>query len=352
MLSTDKLREVFPNTTVFKDQNLISTFKSASVPAFLRDWILKKKAGIDGQVADKDELRRYVNEIIPKREDLLALKESARANGASKKFLARIDIRLNTGSNEVTFEIPELGIMHGETLVEDYVWNRIKDSVISTAGGWGLIQLGYLPPDENRKKGKLTLLEYKDFCPYTVSLDAFRLAREKFTIEEWFDVLLGAIDYNPEGYRDWVEKHTMLSRLLPFVEPRINLVELAPKGTGKSYLFGRVGKYGWLLSGGALSRAKMFYDMAKKQTGLVANNDFVALDEVQSIYFPDPNEMQGALKAYMESGEATFGDKRVVGTAGIILLGNIPQDDMDITRDMFRTLPEVFHESALLHAVR
>jgi len=348
MLSIDKLREFFPDTTVFKDRSLIATFRSASIPAFLRDWILKKKAGVDGKIADKEELRHYMNDIIPKREGLETLKQDARANGASKKFLARIDIRFNIGNNEVSFEIPELGITHAETLVEDYVWNRIKNDIIATAGGWGLIQLGYLPPDDERKKGKLTLIEYKDFCPYTVNLDAFRQARENFTIEEWFDVLLGAIDYNPDGYDDWVEKHTMLTRLLPFIEPHINLVELAPKGTGKSYLFGRVGKYGWMVSGGTLSRARMFYDMAKKQVGLVATNDYVALDEIQSIFFPDQGEMQGALKAYMESGEATFGDKRVVGSAGIILLGNIPHDDMDITRDMFRTLPEVFHESALL----
>ena len=209
--------------------------------------------------------------------------------------------------------------------------------------------MGYLPPEKpERPKGKLTLLWYKNFCPYTVNLDAFRKARESFTIDEWLDVLLGAIDYNPNGYSDWVEKHTMLSRLLPFIEPRVNLVELAPKGTGKSYLFGRVGKYGWLVSGGTLSRAKMFFDIAKKQPGLVATSEFVALDEIQSIEFPDPSEMQGALKAYMESGEATFGDKRVVGSAGIILLGNIPQDDMDISKDMFQSLPSVFHESALL----
>lgn len=92
----------------------------------------------------------------------------------------------------------------------------------------------------------------------------------------------------------------------------------------------------------------MFYDISKKQPGLVAISEFVALDEIQSISFPDASEMQGALKAYMEAGEATFGDKRVVGSAGIILLGNIPQDNMDITKNMFKTLPEVFHDSALL----
>ena len=349
MLDENKLKEAFPNTTVFKDQNLIATFKAASIPAFLRDWILMKKAGVDGRIHDKDELRQYMNAIIPRREDVLEIKDSARATGASKKFLARIDIRFNVADNHVSFEIPDLGITHSETIVEDYIWERIKDEVVKTSGGWGLVQLGYLPPEKpERPKGKLSLLEYKNFCPYTVNLDAFRNARKNFTIEEWLDVLLGAIDYNPEGYNDWVEKHTMLTRLLPFIEPRINLVELAPKGTGKSYLFGRVGKYGWLVSGGTLSRAKMFFDIAKKQPGLVATKEFVALDEIQSIEFPDPSEMQGALKAYMESGEATFGDKRVVGSAGVILLGNIPQDDMDVTKDMFSSLPVVFHESALL----
>ena len=104
---------------------------------------------------------------------------------------------------------------------------------------------------------------------------------------------MGAIDYNPEGYEDWVQKHTVLSRLLPFIEPRLNLVELAPKGTGKSYQFGRVGKYGWLVSGGTLTRAKMFGDINGKSPGLVASNDFVALDEIQSINFPDPERDAG-----------------------------------------------------------
>ncbi|MBR6437345.1 MAG: BREX system Lon protease-like protein BrxL, partial [Thermoguttaceae bacterium] len=226
---------------------------------------------------------------------------------------------------------------------------RIKDDVINTSGGWGLIQLGYLPPSKGENpKGKITLVKFKNFCPYTVNLDVYREARSHFTVEEWTDILLGAIDYNPDGYDDFDEKHMVLTRLLPFIEPRLNLIELAPKGTGKSYLFGTIGKYGWLVSGGSLTRAKLFYDIQKKQDGLVKNNDFVAMDEIQSIHFPDPSEMQGALKAYMEAGEATFGDQHVVGSAGIILLGNIPQDDMNVSANMFRSLPMVFQESALL----
>jgi len=194
-------------------------------------------------------------------------------------------------------------------------WNQRQSELAVGSGGLtgkGFMQgtqnqLGYLPPDESRPKGRrngyLNLLEYKNFCPYTVNLDAFRKARERFSIQEWMDVLLGAIDYNPDGYADWVQKHTMLTRLLPFIEPRINLVELAPKGTGKSYLFGRIGKYGWLVSGGTLSRAKMFYDVSKRQFGLVAQNEFVALDEIQSIQFP--NQPAFFLNGFVKSFQST-----------------------------------------------
>lgn len=350
MYNIDKLREVFPDTTVYKDPNVMAAFLSAAVPAFLRDWILKRKAGNDGRIADSSELSAYIADIIPRRDHRLQLEDTARTNGETKKFLARVDIRFNINKNHYSFEIADLGIQHGQTWIEDYIWERIKDEVLHTSGGWGLVKLGYATPEETGKSqgGKLTLLEYKNFCPYEVNLDAFREARKAFTTEEWIDIILGAIDYNPDGYSDWIEKHTLLTRLLPFIEPRVNLVELAPKGTGKSYLFGRLGKYGWLVSGGTITRPKMFYDHNAKKAGLVASCEFVALDEIQSIRFDDPSEMQGALKAYMESGEATFGGNKIIGTAGIILLGNIPRDDMDVSKDMFRTLPDVFRESALL----
>jgi ATP-dependent Lon protease len=351
MYNIEKLRDAFPDTTIYKDQNVMATFRAAAVPSFLRDWILKRKAGADGRIHDTEELSKYIAEIIPRREQKLELTDAARNQGETKRFLTRISIKININKGHVSFEMPELGFTHTETLIEDYVWNRIKDEVMRTSGGWGLVKLGYCSPEDSSfdKKGRLTLLEFKNFCPYEVNLDAYREARKSFTVDEWTDVLLGAIDYNPDGYTDWTEKHTLLTRLLPFIEPRVNLVELAPKGTGKSYLFGSVGKYGWLASGGTLSRAKMFYDMSARQAGLVASSDFVAMDEIQSINFGnDPQEMQGALKAYMESGEATVAKERVVGTAGIILLGNIPREEMDITQNMFRTLPQIFQESALL----
>jgi ATP-dependent Lon protease len=175
--------------------------------------------------------------------------------------------------------------------------------------------------------------------------------RREFTTAEWIDALLGAVDYNASGYLgDEEKKLTMLTRLLPFVEKNLNLIELAPKGTGKSYLFGQVSRYGWLASGGVMSRAKMFYDISKRTDGLAANNDFVTLDEVQTITFPDADEMRGALKSFCENGYCNIGNHRVDGDAGVILCGNIKKETMDEDGfgNMFEELPIVFHESALI----
>jgi len=364
MYDTARLRQAFPTTTVFKDPSVTAMFRNAKIPAFLRDWILKRKAGSDGRIEDTDALSSYIATIIPRREEKGRIEDEARSDGETRQFLARVDITFNSKSNFYTFEIPILGFAHNQTIIEDYVWDRVKDELIKEAGGWGLVKIGYAPPEGNRNNGKFTLLDYKNFCPYEVSLDAYCEARQNFTVDEWMDILLGAIDYNPDGYLKaqinghdlmtdeiWEAKHTMLTRLLPFIEARVNLIELAPQQTGKSYIFGQVGKYGWLAGGGSLSRAKLFYDIASKRHGIVASNDFVAVDEIKSINFNDPAEMQGILKGYMEDGFVNVAGVRVEGDAGIILLGNIDINDMDATRDMFRELPDVFRDAALVERV-
>lgn len=97
-----------------------------------------------------------------------------------------------------------------------------------------------------------------------------------------------------------------------------------------------------------MSRAKLFYDISKRSRGLVCSNDFVALDEVQTISFPDVDEMRGALKGYMENGVFTVGNYEGTANAGIILLGNISQENMDVRKSMFTELPKIVHESALI----
>lgn len=179
----------------------------------------KRKAESDGKIHDAEALRRYIYEIIPRRENLLELKDAARSEVAARKIPCQDRNPIQRAIRRVHVCNSRIGVQYAETLIEDYVWDRIKDDVLKTSGGWGLVQLGYRSPDGESPRGCFTLLEYKNFCPYTIDLDAYREACRHFTAEEWIDVVLGAIDYNPDGYEDWVQKHTLLTRLLPFIEP-------------------------------------------------------------------------------------------------------------------------------------
>ncbi|MBM6926377.1 BREX system Lon protease-like protein BrxL [Pseudoflavonifractor phocaeensis] len=362
MYDTEKLRKVFPQTSIYKDRSTNAIFKAAKIEAFLRDWIIRKKAGPDGRVADTEALSQYIDSVIPRQSERGALEDAARSNGETRPFLAKINISFNSNANYYCFELPDLGFSFSNTIIEDYVWERVKDDLLKESGGWGLLKLGYMPPEENKKNGRFTLLDFKNFCPYTVRLDTYRRARAAYDdTEEWMDILLGAIDYCADGFQKqgnpaadtWLAKHTMLTRLLPFVEPRVNLIELAPQQTGKSYIFGKIGKYGWLAGGGSLSRAKLFLDMrpGAKARGLVTFNDFVAIDEIKSISFSNDKEMAGIFKGYMEDGFVNVGGNRVDGDAGIIFLGNIDVNDMDARKDMFRELPDIFRDSALLQRI-
>lgn len=362
MYDIEKLRRNFPQASIYKDKSINAIFSDAKIESFLRDWIIRKKADPDGRIANTDALSEYISRVIPKQDERSRLEDEARTNGETRPFLAKINVSFNSYANYYCFELPNLGFAYGSTIIEDYVWERVKDELLKESGGWGLVKLGYMPPEENKKNGRFTLLDFKNFCPYTVSLEAYRKARESYDDpEEWMDVLLGAIDYCSDGFKRagrldsdaWLAKHTMLTRLLPFIQPRVNLIELAPQQTGKSYVFGKIGKYGWLAGGGSLTRAKLFLDMrpGAKTRGLVTFNDFVAIDEIKSISFSDDKEMAGIFKGYMEDGFVNVGGKRVDGEAGIIFLGNIDVNDMDGEKDMFRELPGIFRDSALLQRI-
>lgn len=344
----ERLRECFDEMVVYKDLKKSNFFSALSLPSFLRDWVLKKFEDDEGNY-DIEEVSYFIKTYLPRKDEWVSIKNRIVVENDIVKILAKISVDINIRTQEISFSLPDFGLGYKETIIEPEVWNNCKDELVKGKDIWGVVELGYMHPDFDIKKpGKIKLVSFSSFCPYEANLDYYKDVRREFSIEEWIDILLGAIDYNARGYENQNQKLTMLTRLLPFIEKRLNIIELAPKGTGKSYLFGRVSRYGWLSSGGIMSRAKMFYDISKRAQGLVCNNDYVALDEIQTISFTDLAEMQAGLKGYMESGVFTVGNYEGSADSGIILLGNIDQDSMDEYKSMFAELPHVFHESALL----
>lgn len=348
----NKLKKIFSDMVVYKDLKNNNFFSALSLPSFMRDWLLRRFEDEDGNF-DTDELASFIKKFIPKKDDWKAIKSRIVMDNEHVKMLAKISIEIDVASGAASFSLPDFGLSAKETTIEENIWYLYKDELVSGREVWGMIELGYKPPDYDARPkilGKIRLLKFKNFCPYTIDLDFYKNARKNFSFDEWLQILLGAVDYNAAGYEREEEKLTMLTRLLPFIEKKLNLIELAPKGTGKSYIFGRVSRFGWLSSGGIMSRAKMFYDMQKRQEGLVAYNDFVTLDEVQTISFKDTDEMRAALKGFLENGVYTVGNHSNNAEAGVIICGNISKAvmDMDGEKNMFYELPTVFHESALI----
>ena len=115
-------------------------------------------------------------------------------------------------------------------------------------------------------------------------------------------------------------------------------------------MFGNLSKYGWLVSGGKVTRAKLFYDKARQQNGIMKNHDFLAFDEIQTITFQEPAEIQAALKSYLESGKTTIDNNEFSSECGLMLMGNIPlnSEKQPVSPRYFNSLPQSFQESALL----
>ena len=347
---TERLKDCFDTMVVYKDLNQNNFIASFKLPSFMRDFILKNFQDDEG-IVDVDGAAEFIRQYIPKKEDWKAIQNRIVTNGENVKLLAKVSIEINIATGEISFALPDYGLSQRDTTIPKEVWEACSDALLKAEENWGVIELGYQIPCDAKKRGKIKLMDYKDFCPYDVDLEDFKDARGQFSLDEWIDIVLGAVDYNADGYGNKEQKLAVLQRLLPFVEKRINLIELAPAGTGKSYLFGQVSRYGWLVSG-KVSRAKLIYDLGKKQDGIVAMRDFVALDEIREAGYMQDEEIQAALQAIMENGKYRAGDNHEVNVdAGIIFLGNIKSKAMDEYSNMFLELPRPFRQAQFLDRI-
>ena len=350
----EKLREYFEEMVVYKDlKNNTGFFSSLGLPAFLRDYLLKTFSDEYGRF-NMEEVSAFVKKFIPKKEDWTSIKNKIIYENENVQILTKISVDINIKTGDIAFALPDFGVTEKETMIEPAIWELYKDDLVRGGEVWGIIKLGYRPPDETARPkipGKIKLTGFKNFCPYTVDLEYYKDMRANFSTEEWIDVILGAIDYNAAGFETELQKLSMLTRLLPFVEKRVNIIELAPKGTGKSYVFGHVSKYGMITDGGKVTRSKMFYDAVRRKPGFICGPDFVAIDEVKLVNFGDENEMRSILQGYLEYGKFNSNGYDGESDAGVVFLGNIQKENMDEYSYMLAELPTLFQETALLDRI-
>lgn len=341
----DKIKQVFGSAAVYKNPANYEVFNGRNLPSFVKDYLISTHIAADGSFK-REALSQFLDAHIPR--DNSAILARLR-RGETLTLLTRFVVSTSLAQNKTSFQIPDMGIKASDTLIPDYLIEEYPDDLID-GEKWGIMKIVYIAPADG-ERGHVEMVKFKPFRPMQkLDINYIRNCRAQFTLEEWIDVLISAMEYTPTAFAGLTQKLEFLTRLLPFIEPRLNLIELAPKGTGKSYVFGNLSKFVWLVSGGKVSRAKLVYDKSTKAPGIMRFYDMVAFDEIQTITFSDNSEMQSFLKNYLEYGRATIDNYEFMSECGLMLLGNIllSENNEPLNYKYFDALPDVFKESALL----
>jgi len=209
---------------------------------------------------------------------------------------------------------------------------RIEDKLVSehermlTDGFYAEVTLSYdgmIAQQQNGRPFSIDSLRPIQMSKSDV-LEILAKARQAFTLDEWIHLLIRSIGLEPAALTDRARWVTLL-RMVPFVERNFNMVELGPRGTGKSHLFQQISPYSHLVSGGKATVAKMFVNNASGQRGLVCLYDVVCFDEISGISF-DQKDGVNIMKGYMASGEFSRGKESIRAEGGIVMLGNFDVD--------------------------
>ena len=340
---SEKIKEFFPDLAIMKNSANNSLFAGRNIPSFVKDYIIMRFSDENGQV-DREKVTDYLENKIP---DKIETIKNRLLAGEQVNVTVRFVIKSDVASGRTAFFIPDAQIS-SNAYVSSGLLEKFKKELVD-GERWGNITLNYVEP-QGRRSGFIEMVDYKSFNPYKIDYSYFLTARQNFSIDEWIDLLIATMEYDPDAFDTIEQKKEFITRLLILVEPRLNTIELGPKGTGKSYVYNNISKHVWLLSGGKTSRAKMFYNKATKQFGLAKNHDAVIIDEISTFGFSDPDEMQSILKGYLEAGKASVDNVQFMSDCGIGLTGNIKLTSEMRPSDSkyFQKLPDMFQESATM----
>lgn len=331
------------------NKNLINSagFSARAIPTYVGEWILYNFLE-DGELTEesRDKVASFVNKYLPQKgfkEDI----KNKLLNMETVRLLDDYSVAVNLKNGTRTLKIPFLDMTDASISQEIVDDNKL----LLTSGVWGVADLMYVPPEDKGEKGKVWMRSFKPFQVGDVDLEYYKSCRENFTTDEWIDLVISSMGFNPKIYEK-EQKTVLLTRLLPLVESRVNLIELAPKGTGKSFVYGNVSRYARVVGGGKISPAVMFHNNATNTPGIVTRYDAVVLDEAQSIQGDAKGELIAGLKVYLESGKFSRGNTEAVAESGFVMLANITLDEnhvpVHLGEGLFREIPNFLQETAFV----
>ncbi|MFA5713533.1 MAG: BREX system Lon protease-like protein BrxL [Bacteroidales bacterium] len=340
-----KINHYFAGKVVRKD--LTKLVKgNAVVPTYVLEYLLGQYCASDDEQTIKEGVER-VKSILAEhyvhRDEAQHIMEQVRRRG-SHRIIDKVSARLNDKKDRFEATFANLGLKN----------IPISDSIIKehkkllSDGVWSILTLAYMATDE-RDSSPWIIESLKPIQISNVETEEYKEIRDNFTTEEWIDLLLQTMGLNPDEFTRR-SKILQLTRLIPFVENNYNLIELGPKGTGKSHIYSELSPHAILISGGEVSKAKLFVNNSTGEIGLVGYWDVVAYDEFAGRSKRADQGLIDIMKNYMANKSFSRGTQVYGASASMVFVGNTDSSVPYMLNHshLFEALPKEYNDTAFL----
>ena len=363
-----KIIENFPGKIVRKDLTTLMK-KGANVPTYVLEYLLGMYCATDDEEAITmgiTKIKKILSENYVRPDQSEYIKSKIKENGQytiidkiTVEFSEREDkyIAHFTNLRMDPFEVSADLVIHNEKLLIGGIWCIIKIEYVGLENAQDEDEFEEEIFGNQKRRKKLKRKKSKYDSPFAISslkpiqmpnldLDEIKEARCNFTKDEWISLLLRSAGYEPSELTNKQKLHYLL-RFVPFIQKNYNLVELGPRGTGKSHVYSELSPYSILMSAGHTTVSNMFYNMSSRRVGLVGNWDCIAFDEVSGIT-QSTGDMIQTMKNYMANGSFARGTESIGSDASIAFEGNTFRSvsDMMRTTNLFEPFPDDFNNDS------
>ena len=294
-------------------------------PRFVMEYLVARFVDPLNPVMGQSKIDRILTENWVDSSEKELIKSRIKEKGVYK-LLGSLQVRLDAAKDHYWVTLPVIG--ENTVRITRNILVEHGDSLLA-GGAWGTCTIEY---DNNYKIGNriypFVVTDFKPFQITRVSLEDYIEKRKHFETEEWIDLLINTIGFNPAHFSTR-QKLLYLLRLVPFVEKNYNMIELGPRETGKTYTYRNTSSRSFVISGGSTTPATLFYHKGAKRLGIIGQRDIVYFDEIGRTRFTDADATINILKDYMQTGQFTRGDQEFTSAASIVLGGNIEVDTKD-----------------------
>jgi len=342
-----KLKEIFKGKVVNKDHTLNTGVDE--FPRYVLEYLIDNYCSEETFHEDMAQVVRRLKENFVHGAEAEKIRHFIREN-RRHVLIANMEVRLVETEDKYWASIPAIN--------ESYV--HIPEGLVSqypmllSGGMWGTIELTY---DENEiHNKKIRPFKVLNFTPFQVSyinLDEYIEKRSLFSTEEWMDILINSCGLDPSAMTHR-QKLLYLCRCIPMVENNVNMIELGPRETGKTYLYRNISYYAHVLSGGKATPSQLFINLNTGKIGLVGTRDCVVFDEIANTDFIDPKAFVSIMQGYMQDSKFSRGKKEILAFGSLVLVGNLDvQGDLPHEKyyHLFEPLPDFLQVIAFLDRI-